>query len=129
MKIDKIKISQLPSIETLQGFFTLGVGPDGEGCKADLGFIEDAAEVANHPATVGEDNHVYTWDPDSGEYIKTGIYVKGDTGTTAYESYLGGGGDSSVAEDEFNEMLSDLPGLLRLLTGVNTSLENRLNGE
>lgn len=84
MKINSIKISELPVIKSLRGFFTLGVGPDGKSYKVDLGLVQDATNAANdaadHPTYIGDDNYVYQWNSETRQYDKTGIYVKGETG-------------------------------------------------
>jgi hypothetical protein len=44
----------------------------------------DMKEIAEHPTYVGEDNYVYNYDFETHSYIKTDIYVKGDTGDIIY---------------------------------------------
>ena len=39
-----------------------------------------ALNVATHPTHIGSDNYVYEWDLEKQQYVKTTIYVKGDTG-------------------------------------------------
>ncbi|MGL5913361.1 MAG: hypothetical protein ACRCZB_04285, partial [Bacteroidales bacterium] len=51
MAIEKIKVSSLDPVTSLRGFFALGVDKDNESAKADLGFVEEAADNANASAS------------------------------------------------------------------------------
>lgn len=50
-----VKISGLAETSTLTGFFTVGVNSDGESRKADLGFVQEAADNADEKAQRAED--------------------------------------------------------------------------
>ena len=52
---------------------------------------------------VGADNYIYHWNPSTGEYEKTNIYVKGDTGTTDYNDLL----NKPTIPDELKDLASD----------------------
>lgn len=55
--------------------------------------IATANEVAANPTTIGEDNYVYVYDLQAGQYIKTDIYVRG---TDGYGAVLQDSGDSTT---------------------------------
>ena len=74
-------------------------------CVAATEAAEDAADMANHPDYVGDDNYVYHWT--GTEYVKTDIYVKGDTGATGA---TGPKGDPFTYSDFTPEQLAALKG-------------------
>ena len=45
----------------------------------------NALSVSDHPTYVGTDNYVYKWDLATQAYVKTDIFVKGDTGNSGVE--------------------------------------------
>ena len=56
-----------------------GIKTEWSGLKTDVEEATEAAlDTANHPTYIGEDNYVYEWDGD--EYVKTDVYVKGNSG-------------------------------------------------